>query len=97
MARASTVLIAEGGCRVKDKSLCLKCKYHGTAGSRIQDGTLQDIVCDYGAMTGQSCLTRNGDRRGKETDNCLLFEEGKPDLRRKTEYLTIKAKRKGRN
>lgn len=86
---------------MKDKSLCLKCKYHGTAGSRIQDGTLQDIVCDYGAIMHESCLRRiNGeivDRRGNETDSCKLFVEGKQDLRRKTEYLTIKAKRKGRN
>ena len=86
---------------MKDKNLCLKCKYHGTAGSRIQDGTLQDIVCDYGAIMHESCLRRiNGeivDRRGNETDSCKLFVEGKPDLRRKTEHLTIKAKRKGRN
>lgn len=83
---------------MKDKSLCLKCKYHGTAGSRIQDGTLQDIVCDYGAITGKSCLTRNGDRRGKEKDSCLLFEEGKSLTReRKTEYVTIKRRVRGVN
>lgn len=96
MARASTVLIAEGGCRVKDKSLCLKCKYHGTAGSRIQDGTLQDIVCDYGAITGKSCLRRiNGeivDRRGNEIDSCKLFVEGKQVGRAKNSSYHVEKK-----
>lgn len=81
---------------MKDKSLCLKCKYHGTAGSRIQDGTLQDIVCDYGAIMHESCLRRiNGeivDRRGNETDSCKLFIEGKQIGRAKNSSYHVEKK-----
>ena len=63
-----------------NKKNCKKCKYHGERLSGILDGK-NTIYCDYLCITGEPCLTLgdNGkviDRRGKDTDNCALFENG---------------------
>ena len=66
----------------KDK--CIKCKYH----TRI-DGR---IVCDYSIKSDKgTCLKRIGknviDTRGDDPNNCLLYENGKPD--KTTNFLNI--------
>ena len=64
---------------MKDKSLCINCKWHGTIGARAKERT--DICCDYGLHSGNGTALKmiNGevvDTRGKKYDKCLLFEEG---------------------
>lgn len=63
-----------------DRKLCLRCKYHGTVGSR--EDKIYNVCCDYAALAHDgTCLRREHgemiDRRGYEFDKCLLFEEGK--------------------
>lgn len=63
-----------------DRKQCMKCKYHGTIGSRTM-GNHNCICCDYALLAGEACLKRAGvdgyvyDRRG-DGGECQLFEEG---------------------
>lgn len=64
-----------------DRKQCMKCKYHGTIGSRTM-GNHNCICCDYAILAGEACLKRVGvdgyvyDRRG-DGGECQLFEAGK--------------------
>ena len=57
-----------------DKRKCKKCVYHNT----LLSGKY--VICNYGLITGTTCLTANGrkttDKRGNDYDRCKLFEEG---------------------
>ena len=62
-----------------DRKLCLRCKYHGTVGSR--EDKMYNVCCDYAALAHDgTCLRREHgemiDRRGEEFESCKLFEEG---------------------
>ena len=64
---------------MKNKELCKKCKYRGTIGSR--DSSIDSIVCDYAATSKNGTCLKNHkgkavDRRGRDPEKCLLFEEG---------------------
>ena len=74
-----------------DKMKCLTCKYRSQAmnlewpvkvGSKIKY-----VYCNYLCVTGISTLTKNGDRRGTDYDNCLLYEEG--DMITKREKIPL--------
>lgn len=65
---------------MKDKKLCVKCKYHGTIGSRTKD-SMADTICGYAAFSHKgTCLKTVGnkliDRRGYDEGECLLYENG---------------------
>lgn len=67
-----------------NKDICKKCKYHAKIDGRI--------TCDYAIKSDNgSCLKRIGkniiDTRGKDPNNCLLYEKGKPD--KITKHLII--------
>ena len=71
-----------------DKHKCAKCRYRGMGcgASSIKVGSrMLAIYCNY-CITGTTCLKADGknvvDRRGKDYNNCKLFEEG-PMLERK--------------
>ena len=62
-----------------DRKLCLRCKYHGTVGSR--EDKMYNVCCDYAALAlDGTCLRREHgvmiDRRGENFESCKLFEEG---------------------
>lgn len=60
-----------------NKAKCKKCKYHGRGFS--------GVVCYYSVYKNKSCLYRDGkevkDRRGRDPNECLLFEKGEQDKR----------------
>lgn len=78
---------------------CLECVYHGelSCGTPIKTKRGQkNVFCDYSCITGETCLHKNNhgdiyDIRGCEYDNCLMYEEGKPEPHRvglKLDYIT---------
>ena len=65
---------------MKDKTLCMTCKYRGTIGSRTKESPV-DTICEYAAFSHKgTCLKAVGDklidRRGYEKNKCMLYEKG---------------------
>ena len=79
-----------------DKEKCLSCKYRNTysqLGWAIKkDGKVHHVLCDYGTITGISCLTPGPnntvvDMRGEDYNNCMLFSEGDRIEKDKTQLI----------
>lgn len=62
-----------------DKKRCATCQFH-TGGAIESNGKVR-ISCNYGIITGSSCLKRQNDgsvmdSRGDDYSNCKLYEKG---------------------
>ena len=69
---------------MRNREMCSRCKYRG--GSVDSPFTM---FCNYAFIADETCLKRVGDQvidiRGKDMNDCKLFEEGRPVIRRKEE------------
>lgn len=69
---------------MRNREMCSRCKYRGGA---VDSPSL--MFCNYAAITDETCLKRVGnqiiDIRGKDMNDCKLFDEGRPVVRRKEE------------
>lgn len=67
-----------------NKKKCKTCKYHSNTSLY---GRGQTVICGYATHTEKTCLVTIGketiDRRGKDPNNCQLYEEGGAECKKK--------------
>ena len=79
---------------IRNKDMCLKCKYHSFFGSKPQNMrvgkplTKEDkkrVMCYYSVLSNKGTALKRGpkdtviDSRGYDPNHCELFEKGKPE------------------